>query len=54
VEVIRGAEQLPEPDEAELQMLDTLPDITSGSRLSCQLRITAIMDGMVFRIMPEQ
>lgn len=54
VEVLQGAERLPEPGEAELQMLDTLPDITAGSRLSCQLRITAIMDGMAFRIMPEQ
>jgi ferredoxin len=52
VEVLQGAEQLPEPGEAELQMIDTLPDATAGSRLSCQLRISGIMSGMVFRIMP--
>jgi ferredoxin len=54
VEVLLGAELLPEPGEAELQMIDTLPDAVTDSRLSCQLRITEIMNGMIFRIMPEQ
>jgi ferredoxin len=54
VEVLEGGNMLPEPEEAELQMIDTLPVVTAGSRLSCQLRISVIMDGMVFRVMPEQ
>ncbi|RFZ85130.1 ferredoxin [Mucilaginibacter terrenus] len=54
VEVLQGAEQLPQPNDAELQMLDTLPALTAGSRLSCQVKIAPIINGMVFRIMPEQ
>jgi ferredoxin len=41
---------LPEPGDAELDMLDTLPDAGSASRLSCQLRVTDISDGSAFRV----
>jgi ferredoxin len=54
IEVLKGRDQLPQPQEAELQMIDSLPDVLPGSRLSCQLRLNAIKNGMAFRIMPVQ
>jgi 2Fe-2S ferredoxin len=41
---------LSEPSDAELDMLDTLPDVRSTSRLSCQIRLTDISDGSTFRV----
>lgn len=54
VEVLQGADKLAEPQEAELEMLDTLPDALAYSRLACQLRMNMAMEGMIIRIMPEQ
>ena len=50
VEVLHGQEQLPAPGDAELDMLDTLPQLRPGSRLSCQLRLANELDGVVLRI----
>jgi ferredoxin len=50
IEVLEGGGQLPEINDNELATLDTLPDVTAGSRLSCQLRVNAAMEGLVFRI----
>ncbi|MHC2993275.1 ferredoxin [Pontibacter sp. HJ8] len=52
VEVLESGE-LPEPNDDEAYMLETLPHATYSSRLSCQLRISPDMDGMVVRLMPE-
>ncbi len=41
---------LPEPNNEELDMLDTLPILTSTSRLSCQLRLNNELDGLKFKI----
>ena len=46
VEVLAGP-PLPEPNDAELDMLETLPVVYEGSRLSCQLRLTPDSDGLV-------
>jgi 2Fe-2S ferredoxin len=40
VEVLDGYDQLPEPTSDEWAMLDTLPNITPTSRLSCQIKLT--------------
>lgn len=48
VEVIEGGDKLGEPNDAELDMIDTLPNATSNSRLACQLRLDARMNGTVF------
>jgi len=48
-----GGENLPEPGDAELDMLDTLPGLVPGSRLSCQLRICEEMDGAEFEFLGE-
>ena len=34
----------------ELDMLDTLPVVTASSRLSCQIRISAQLDGLVLKL----
>ncbi|WP_242927217.1 2Fe-2S iron-sulfur cluster-binding protein [Pontibacter vulgaris] len=52
VEVLQSSE-LPEPNDDEAYMLETLPHATQTSRLSCQLKITPELDGLVVRLMPE-
>ena len=52
VEVLESG-SLPEPSEDEAYMLESLPHATSTSRLSCQLRVSPDLDGLVVRIMPE-
>ena len=52
VEVLESGE-LPEMNDDEAYMLETLPHATESSRLSCQLRIKPELDGLVVRIMPE-
>jgi len=51
VEVLAGP-ALPEPEDAELDMLETLPVLFEGSRLSCQIRLTPRTDGLVVRLAP--
>ena len=50
VEVKNGLENLPEPKDAELDMIDTLPDATSQSRLACQIPITERIQGARFLV----
>lgn len=52
IEVLAGP-ALNEPGDDELAMLESLPVMTQGSRLSCQIRIDARMDGLVLRLMPQ-
>jgi ferredoxin len=40
VEIKSGGENLSEPQDHALDMLDTLPDANDDSRLACQLRLT--------------
>ena len=50
VEVLEGGENLNPLNDAELDMLDTLPDANQKSRLACQLKINKSMNGTVFKI----
>jgi ferredoxin len=50
IEILEGAEKLPESNDSELATLDTLPDADMNSRLSCQLRPDENMDGLVIRL----
>ncbi|MCT1524403.1 2Fe-2S iron-sulfur cluster-binding protein [Sphingobacterium hotanense] len=50
VEVLEGAENLSEPEDQELDMLDTLPDLTDSSRLACQLRLNNSNAGLRVKI----
>ena len=44
---------LAEPSDEEMYMLESLPILTDGSRLSCQVKITPNLDGLVVRLMPQ-
>lgn len=50
IEVLEGQEKLPDSNDQELDTLDTLPNADSNSRLSCQLRPSEEMDGLVIRL----
>jgi ferredoxin len=50
VQVLNGAEQLPSPQDQELDMLDTMPSSDDKSRLSCQLKVNEDLEGCVFKI----
>ena len=50
IEVLQGAENLPECNDNELDTLDTLPDADSNSRLACQIRPNENMEGLVIKI----
>ncbi|KAA3436556.1 2Fe-2S iron-sulfur cluster-binding protein [Rufibacter hautae] len=52
VELIEAPE-LPEASDDELYMLENLPNLRDGSRLSCQIRVTPELDGMVLRVMSD-
>ncbi|QMW00568.1 2Fe-2S iron-sulfur cluster-binding protein [Spirosoma foliorum] len=54
VQVLNGLETLPEPQDTELDMLDTLPDADSDSRLACQIRVDDTLEGAIFRIKSEE
>jgi ferredoxin len=50
IEVLEGADKLPECNDNELATLDTLPDADMNSRLSCQIRPSMDMNGLVIRL----
>lgn len=50
VELMESPE-LPEPSDDELYMLENLPNLRAGSRLSCQIKVTPDLDGAVLRLM---
>ncbi|WP_128546584.1 2Fe-2S iron-sulfur cluster-binding protein [Larkinella soli] len=50
VQVLEGGDALPDLNDAEGAMLDTLPDAGSDSRLACQLRVDETLQGAVFRL----
>lgn len=53
VEVIKGFDTLTEISDDEYAMLDTLPNITPTSRLSCQLKLNDGMNNMIVKIMGD-
>ncbi|MES2678438.1 MAG: 2Fe-2S iron-sulfur cluster-binding protein [Bacteroidota bacterium] len=53
VEVLSGFDTLPEITDDEYAMLDTLPNITPTSRLSCQLRLNETLNNVTVRIMGD-
>ena len=54
VQVLEGLDLLPSPTEAEMDMLDTLPDAGFDGRLACQIRISDKLNGMIFRIRGDE
>lgn len=53
VEVIKGFENLHEISDDEYAMLDTLPNITETSRLSCQLKLNDSVNDIIVKIMGD-
>jgi len=53
VEVISGFDKLHAVSDDEYAMLDTLPNITDTSRLSCQLKLSSEMDNITVKIMGD-
>lgn len=51
VEVLKGVDQLGDPTDSELDMLDTLPSTTPHSRLACQIRMNPRLRGAVLKIL---
>lgn len=47
-------DKLPEPDPLEDGMLDCVLDRRPESRLSCQIRVTDALDGLIVRIPDSQ
>lgn len=54
VQVLAGLDALSAAQDAELDMLDTLPNAGFDSRLSCQIRVDETLEGGVFRIRGEE
>ncbi|MFN5181535.1 MAG: 2Fe-2S iron-sulfur cluster-binding protein [Bacteroidota bacterium] len=53
VSILEGFEKLNEISDDEYAILDTLPNITTTSRLSCQLKLNHEMDGLKVKICGE-
>ncbi len=53
VEVTDGFQQLDEASNDEYAMLDNLQNITSTSRLSCQLQLSDRLDGITVKILGD-
>jgi ferredoxin, 2Fe-2S len=53
VEVINGYDTLSPIGDDEYAMLDTLPNITPTSRLSCQLRLNESLNNITIKIMGD-
>ncbi|HEY3405464.1 MAG TPA: 2Fe-2S iron-sulfur cluster-binding protein [Ohtaekwangia sp.] len=50
IEVVSGLDKLGSLTDAEMDMIDTLPDATENSRLACQIRLDDRLHGAVFKL----
>lgn len=50
VEVKSGLENLGDPTDPEMDMLDTLPDAGANSRLACQIKVGPHLEGLHFKL----
>jgi len=50
---IKSDHLLPEPSDAELDMLDQAPGVTDDSRLACQIKVSGEIDGLVIQLARE-
>ena len=53
VSVTKGFETLAPISDDEYAMLDTLPNITDTSRLSCQIKLNNEIDGLTVKLMGD-
>lgn len=54
VEVLDGKDGLGEATDVELDQLETLPELYPTSRLACQIRISELLEGAVFKLRGEE
>ena len=50
VELVDGIEALDTPADTELDLLDTLPVVNAGTRLSCQIRVSDKLQHAVLKV----
>src|SRR5690349_9999436 len=50
VDVLEGLANLSSPTDAELDMLDTLPSTSKGSRLACQIKVDSRLENALLLI----
>src|SRR5687767_8047155 len=50
IEILEGGESLGTPNDLELDMIDTLPNASSRSRLACQIRLNENLNGAVIQL----
>ncbi len=53
ITVSKGFEGLRKPEEDEEFMLDSLPNLTDQSRLSCQVALTSAIDGIELKVLGD-
>ncbi len=53
IAVLKGGEVLHQPEDDEEFMLDSLPNYTEQSRLSCQIPLTQELDGMEIKVVGD-
>lgn len=53
IEILEGHENIHEVSDAELDILDTLPEATEESRLACQIPIKDNLEGVVLKLATE-
>ena len=53
ITVSKGFEGLRKPEEDEEFMLDSLPNLTAQSRLSCQVALTSAIDGIALKVLVD-
>jgi len=51
--LIKGGENLEEAEEDEEFMLDSLPNLTDDSRLSCQIPLTEELNGLEIKVLGD-
>ena len=49
-----SAKQVPQPDSRERDILDCIVGLESNSRLSCQVKVSDLLDGAVIRLPESQ
>ena len=53
IDILESNASLTEAEEDEITMLDSLPSSTDISRLSCQLKLSKTLNGLIFRLNAE-
>ena len=53
IEVLDGADRLEDPDADEEFMLESLPNLTKTSRLSCQMKLTPELNNLKVKILGD-